>query len=48
MYSAMTKAGKAVEFVSLPLADHYFTREADRLLLLQSIESFLAKYNPAD
>ena len=48
MYAAMTKAGKTVDFVSLPLADHYFTREADRLLLLQSIESFLAKYNPAD
>lgn len=48
MYSAMTKAGKAVEFVSLPLADHYFTREADRLKLLQSIEAFLTKHNPPD
>ena len=34
--------------LSLPLADHYFTREADRLTLLQSIEAFLAKHNPAD
>ena len=48
MFAAMTKAGKAVDFVSLPLADHYFTREADRLLLLQSIEAFLAKHNPPD
>ncbi len=48
MYSAMTKAGKNVEFVSLPLADHYFTREADRLTLLQSIETFLTKHNPAN
>lgn len=48
MYSAMTKAGKSVEFVSIPLADHYFTREADRLTLLTSIEAFLAKHNPPD
>ncbi|KTE15517.1 hypothetical protein ATE71_07150 [Sphingopyxis sp. H115] len=48
MYSAMTKAGKAVEFVSVPLADHYFTREADRMTLLTSIERFLAKHNPPD
>ena len=48
MYSAMTKVGKTVEFVSIPLADHYFTREADRITLLTSIETFLAKHNPAD
>lgn len=48
MYAAMTKAGKAVEFVSVPLADHYFTRQADRMTLLTSIETFLAKHNPAD
>jgi len=48
MYSAMNKAGKPVEFVSLPLADHYFTREADRLTLLSSIEAFLKKHNPPD
>lgn len=47
MFNAMTKAGKDVEFVSLPLADHYFTREADRIELLSSIEAFLAKHNPA-
>ena len=48
MYGAMRKAGKAVEFVSIPLADHYFTREADRMTLLTSIEAFLAKHNPPD
>lgn len=48
MNAAMTKAGKTVEFVSLPLADHYFTREDDRMTLLTSIETFLAKYNPPD
>ena len=47
MFNAMTKADKAVEFVSLPLADHYFTREADRITLLSSMEAFLAKHNPA-
>ena len=48
MYAAMQKAGKAVEFVSVPLADHYFTRQPDRVTLLTAMESFLTKYNPAD
>lgn len=47
MYKEMTKQDKVVDFVSLPDADHYFTRGADRLRLLQSIESFLATHNPA-
>lgn len=47
MQKAMAKADKNVEFVSLPLADHYFTREEDRMMLLQSMEEFLAKHNPA-
>ncbi|WDF73548.1 alpha/beta hydrolase family protein [Novosphingobium sp. KACC 22771] len=48
MAARMRAAGKAVEFVSLPKADHYFTREADRLELLKAIETFLKKNNPAD
>ena len=48
MNGRMKGAGKQVEFVALPEADHYFTRQADRTVLLQSIETFLAKYNPAD
>ncbi len=48
MNKAMKKANKDVEFVSVPLADHYFTREEDRLLLLKSMEEFLAKHNPAE
>ena len=48
MYDRMRKAGKSVEFVSLPLADHYYTRQADRIALLTAMENFLAKYNPAD
>jgi dipeptidyl aminopeptidase/acylaminoacyl peptidase len=46
MNSAMKKAGKSVEFVSIPTADHYFTREADRTVLLSSMEAFLIKHNP--
>ena len=48
MHGAMAKAGKSVEFVSIPLADHYFSREADRMTLLTAIETFLAKHNPPD
>jgi len=48
MYDKMRKAGKSVEFVSLPLADHHFTRQDDRVALLSAMEAFLAKYNPAD
>lgn len=47
MEKAMQKAGKEVEFVSLPEADHFFTRQPDRLLLLKTMEDFLAKHNPA-
>lgn len=48
MASKMRGAGKAVEFITLPEADHHFTREEDRLTLLTAMESFLAKHNPAD
>jgi dipeptidyl aminopeptidase/acylaminoacyl peptidase len=46
MAGKMKDAGKPVEFITLPKADHHFTREADRLVLLQSIEAFLKKNNP--
>lgn len=48
MAGKMRAAGKPVEFLSLPKADHYFTREADRLELLKAIEGFLKKNNPVD
>lgn len=48
MFDKMRGAGKVVDLVALPLADHHFTREADRLVLLTSIEAFLFKYNPPD
>lgn len=47
MHSRMQAAGKNVEFVSLPEADHHFTRQADRLAILKAMEAFLAKHNPA-
>ncbi|MDB5714797.1 MAG: hypothetical protein JWO15_2194, partial [Sphingomonadales bacterium] len=47
MYGRMQKAGKTVDYVSLPLADHYFSREADRTTLLTAMGAFLDKYNPA-
>lgn len=47
MNARMRAAGKQVEFVSLPEADHYFTRQADRQALLGAIETFLARHNPA-
>ena len=48
MHGRMEDAGKQVELVTLAQADHHFTRQADRTVLLQSIETFLAKHNPAD
>lgn len=46
MASRMRDAGKTVDYVSLPKADHYFTREADREAMLTAIGGWLAKYNP--
>ena len=48
MYGKMRAAGKVVELVPLAEADHFFQREADRVVLLNSLETFLNKYNPAD
>lgn len=48
MYDRMKSAGKTVEFLSLPLADHYYTRQDDRIALLTAMDNFLAKYNPAN
>ncbi len=47
MNDRMRDAGKEVEFLSLPEADHCFTRQEDREALLGAIEVFLAKHNPA-
>ena len=47
MYAAMTKAGKAVEFIPQEKGDHHLSIEADRVGFLKALESFLARYNPA-
>lgn len=48
MNAKMREAGKTVEYVELPLADHDAQRAADRETLLSAVDTFLAKYNPAD
>lgn len=48
MYSKMKGAGKTVEFIELDGADHNLGREVDRVAVLKAIDSFLARYNPAD
>lgn len=45
---AMKKAGKQVEFVSLDKEDHWLSRSATRLKMLETSVEFLKKYNPPD
>jgi dipeptidyl aminopeptidase/acylaminoacyl peptidase len=48
MHSAMQAAGKSSTFHSIAKADHYFSRETDRLTLLSEMEKFLKAHNPPD
>lgn len=48
MFARMQQAGKTIEFVSIPAADHFFTREADRTALLEAMERFLIHNNPPE
>ncbi len=48
MNAAMVKAKKYVEFVTQPLGDHHLSRQVDRIEFLTRLESFLAKWNPAN
>jgi len=48
MQKAMSKAGKDVDMLILPKADHYFLRQEDRIALLSSMEEFLIRHNPPD
>ncbi len=48
MFAKMRGAGKDVELVPLPEADHNFLRQADRVTLLTALEAFLLKHNPPD
>lgn len=46
MESALKQAGKPVEFVTLDGEDHWLSREATRVQMLQATVTFLEKYNP--
>jgi dipeptidyl aminopeptidase/acylaminoacyl peptidase len=46
MATAMTAAGKPVEFVTLTNENHYLTRAATRTQTLEALETFLAKNLP--
>lgn len=46
MEAALRKAGKPVEFVTLPKEDHWLSREEGRRAMLDASMAFLLKYNP--
>jgi len=46
MADALKKAGKPVELVTLPGEDHWLSRGATRLQMLNSVVGFLEKNNP--
>jgi len=46
MARALRKAGKPVEFVTLPGDDHWLSRGATRLQMLGAVVAFLEKNNP--
>ncbi|HWU03528.1 MAG TPA: alpha/beta fold hydrolase, partial [Novosphingobium sp.] len=48
MFNRMRAAGRKVEFVSLPKADHNFNRQADRQQLLDAMAGFLEVNNPVE
>jgi dipeptidyl aminopeptidase/acylaminoacyl peptidase len=48
MANALKKAGKPYEFVTLDGEDHWLSRGATRLKMLQSVADFLKKNNPAN
>jgi dipeptidyl aminopeptidase/acylaminoacyl peptidase len=48
MASKLKAAGKVYRYIEQPLADHHFSRQADRLQFLQEMQAWLDKYNPPD
>ena len=48
LVKAMKRAGKPAEFITLEKEDHYLSRSATRLQMLQASVEFLKKYNPPD
>lgn len=47
MAEQLKLAVKSVKYLEQPLADHHFSREADRLEFLKAMKAFLDRYNPA-
>ena len=48
MRDALQKAGKAVDYLELPGEDHWLSRQATRIALLEAQVAFLEKHNPPD
>lgn len=48
MAAALKRAGKTVEFVTLPGEDHWLSKGATRLAMLQAAVAFVEKHNPPD
>ena len=48
MADALKHAGKSFEFVTLKHEDHWLSRSATRLQMLEATVAFLRKNNPAD
>ena len=48
MASALARAGKPVEFVTLPQTDHWLTKGETRLAMLNAAVAFVEKHNPSD
>jgi dipeptidyl aminopeptidase/acylaminoacyl peptidase len=48
IYDALRKAHKQVEFVKLKDEDHWLSRGATRLRMLQEVVGFLRRHNPPD
>ncbi|HEX7873013.1 MAG TPA: S9 family peptidase [Sphingobium sp.] len=48
MASALRRAGKPVEFVTLPGEDHWLSRSKTRLSMLENAVAFVEKHNPPD
>jgi len=48
MESALKRAGKPVEFMTMNNEDHWLSREATRTEMLKAAVAFVEKYNPAN
>jgi dipeptidyl aminopeptidase/acylaminoacyl peptidase len=44
----LKSAGKPVDLVQLDAEDHWLSRSATRLQMLQAMVGFVEKYNPPD